>query len=350
MNKKILLTGGAGFFGELLKTKLLEEGCEVVSIDLEKDETRHPNLTVIQGDIRNLATLEELATKYQFDAILHIAAILAHATINIDHLITSNVDGTRNIAKIAEKYGIKKVVFTSSNCLWGESFHRPVLETDIPKPVELYGETKRKGEVIFQEHSHAFKTVIFRCPTIVDAGRLGLLAILFEFIDEGRKVWVVGGGENRYQFIYAGDLIDACLKALDVKGLSGCDIYNIGSDSVPTFKEAYSFVIQKSGNSRAKVANFPRCLAIPLMKIAYALKLSPLGPYQYKMIAEDFEFDTAKIKKELGWRPTLTNGEMLYKAYNYYHQNLEGIKNRTNVSAHKQSAKMGIIRLLKWLS
>lgn len=44
----------------------------------------------------------------------------------------------------------------------------------------------------------------------------------------------------------------------------------------------------------AKVANFPRSLAIPLMKLAYALGLSPLGPYQYKMIAENFIFDTRK--------------------------------------------------------
>ena len=68
------------------------------------------------------------------------------------------------------------------------------------------------------------------------------------------------------------------------------------------------------------------------------------------MIAESFIFDTSKIKEKLNWTPTLTNEEMLYKAYEYYHKNLDEIKNRTKVSAHKQPAKMGIIRLLKWLS
>ncbi len=86
------------------------------------------------------------------------------------------------------------------------------------------------------------------------------------------------------------------------------------------------------------------------MRLAYHAKISPLGPYHYKMIAEDFEFDTSKIKGQLGWRPTLTNEEMLSRAYHYYMHNRHDIQSRTNVSAHRQPAKMGVIRLLKWVS
>jgi len=68
------------------------------------------------------------------------------------------------------------------------------------------------------------------------------------------------------------------------------------------------------------------------------------------MIAEDFVFDTTKIKGELGWAPTLTNAEMLWRAYSYYSANDQEIKNRKNVSAHKRQASMGVIRLLKCLS
>jgi len=177
----------------------------------------------------------------------------------------------------------------------------------------------------------------------MEAGRLGLLGMLFEFIDEGRKVWVVGGGDNRYQFVYAGDLVDACIKALDIHKT---EIYNIGTDNVKSFKEVYNYVIQKA-ETKARVAKLPRKFAIFAMKMAYFFHLSPLGPYQYKMIAEDFEFDTTKIKAELNWAPTMTNEEILWRAYEYFHEHKDEIKNRKNVSAHKQSAKMGIIRLLK---
>jgi UDP-glucose 4-epimerase len=344
----VLLTGGAGFFGGLLKRELLKKGMRVVSVDLEEDNYNHPNLISIKGDIRQRKTLDKLGKKYKFEAIYHIAAILAHAARNKNFLWTSNVDGTRNIADLAQKYHIPKVIFTSSNCLWGRSFDRLVSEDDTPKPVEIYGRSKWEGEKILLEsrYQNDFKTIIFRCPTIVDSGRLGLLAILFEFIDEGRKVWVVGGGKNRYQFIFARDLIDACIKAMDYNETT---VFNTGSDNVPTFLETYNYVIKKAG-TKSRVANLPRIITIPVMRIAHVLNLSPLGPYQYKMIAESFVFNTTKIKKELKWRPTLTNPEMLYKSYIYYHNNLQDIKNRKNVSAHKQVAKMGIIRLLKWFS
>jgi len=156
----------------------------------------------------------------------------------------------------------------------------------------------------------------------------------------------VGGGDNRYQFIYAGDLVDACIKAA---AHQGSDTFNIGSDNVKTFKEVYQYVIDKAG-TKARVASLPRWLIIPAMKITYAFGLSPLGPYQYKMIAENFEFDTTKIKEKLGWQPTVTNEEMLWRAYEYYHANRTEIEDRKGVSAHRSGAKMGIIRLLKWIS
>jgi dTDP-D-glucose 4,6-dehydratase len=68
------------------------------------------------------------------------------------------------------------------------------------------------------------------------------------------------------------------------------------------------------------------------------------------MIAENFTFDTSKIKRLLGWQPTLTNEEMLWRAYQYYASNRREIENRSGVSAHKKGAKMGVIRVLKWVS
>jgi UDP-glucose 4-epimerase len=86
------------------------------------------------------------------------------------------------------------------------------------------------------------------------------------------------------------------------------------------------------------------------MKLAHRCGISPLGPYHYRMIAEDFLFDTRKIQARLGWRPTLTNEEMLVQAYRYYASRREEINERTNVSAHSKAAPMGVIRLLKWVS
>ena len=341
-----LVTGGSGFLGSLLLGELARRGWRCFNIDLQPGVVDHPHVRNVQGDIRSTDTLDRLFSEAHFDVVFHCAAALAHDCDDERFLWTSNVDGTRNIGERAWKFGVPKIIFTSSNCLWGEHFSRPVLETDTPNPVEVYGRSKWEAEKALTGFTSRMNTVILRCPTVIEAGRLGLLSILFEFIDGNRTVWVVGDGSNRYQFIYAGDLIEAMLRAVN---FDGTDVFGIGSDDVRPLREVYEHVIQHAG-SRSRVRSLPKAPAIAGMKLAHALRLSPLGPYHYKMIAESFRFDTTRIKRQLGWAPTLTNEEMLLRAYSYYHQHRREIETRDGVSSHRKAADLGVIRLLKWIS
>ncbi len=343
---KVLVTGGSGFFGEILIRALIEQGYFCVNIDLVKCEIQSGNLVSYQGDIRNTELLETIFEKHQFCAIYHCAAILAHGHNSKDFLWSSNVTGTQNVVEFAKKYSVKHLVFLSSNCLWGTGFDKPVDENVTPAPIEIYGKSKLEAEKILMNYKDYVNSVIIRCPTIMDYGRLGLLTLLFDFIREGKKVWVVGNGKNRYQFIYAKDLVSACIKAANY---DKTDVFHIGSDNVRSFEEVYNYVIEKA-NTKARVAHLPRKLSIFGMRLSYKLGISPLGPYQYKMLSESFIFDTAKIKKYLDWEPTVTNDEMLYRAYKYYNDNYDLIHSRKDVSAHRSAAKMGIIRVLKWIS
>src|SRR5580658_5029315 len=148
---------------------------------------------------------------------------------------------------------------------------------------------------------------MIRRPTIIESGRLGLLAILFEFIDDNMTVWLVGNGSNRYQFIYADDLAQARIKAMEP---GRTDTFHIGSDHVESLREAFEAEIRATG-SKSKVRSLPKGPAIFTMKLAHHLHISSLGPYHYKVIAEDFLFDTTKIKRALDWKPTLRNSEKL---------------------------------------
>lgn len=343
--KKYLITGGAGFFGSILKQDLLNDGNFCVNIDLEEDNYQHENYISITGDIRNKNLLQKIFSEHKFDAIFHCAALLAHEVKDEDALWNSNVGGTQNIAECAVEYGCKKIIFISSNCLWGKSFERPVTEEELPEPIEVYGKSKYECEKILLNNAGKFNAVIFRSPTIMDEGRLGLLSLLFEFIDDNKNIPLVGDGNNRYQFIYAKDLVAAMKAAVDY---DKTDIFNIGSNNVKTFNDVYKYVIDRAG-SKSRLVHFPKDLMTFLMKVCYLLKMSPLGPYQYKMISASFVFDTTKIKKTLGFKPTLSNEEMLYKSYEYYKNNREEIESRKNVSAHRKNAHMGIIRLLKWI-
>jgi nucleoside-diphosphate-sugar epimerase len=347
--REVLVSGGSGFFGGVLKRRLLAEGFAVTNIDLVRDEEAHPALLSVQGDIRDAALLARLFAEHRFEAVFHCAAMLAHDVTDEKMLWTSNVDGTRLLAEAAVAADVRKFVFISSNCLWGEDLGHPVAENEAPTPVEIYGRSKLAGERMLEELRRAhpqLQVVTLRSPTIIDEGRLGLLAILFEFIEDGKKVWVVGSGDSHYQFIFAQDLATACLECLNY---GASNLFHIGSDDVPTMRAMYESVIRAAG-SGSRVASLPKAPTIAAMKLAHRLGISPLGPYHYRMIAESFVFDTSRIKRELGWQPTLTNQQMMLRAFEYYRVNRRAIHERTDVSAHSKAAPMGVIRLLKWLS
>ncbi|HYK37459.1 NAD(P)-dependent oxidoreductase [Alloacidobacterium sp.] len=342
----VLVTGGSGFFGGVLKHRLLAEGFTCVNFDLLPDADSLPGLQSIQGDLRDMPLVEKVFHENRFDGVIHCAAMLAHGKINPDQLWTSNVDGTVNLAKSCRAAGVKKLVFISTNCLWASNLGHPVTETETPNPIEMYGQSKLEAEKALAKYTSDLDIVTLRCPTIIDSGRLGLLAILFEFMNDGNTIWVVGNGDNRYQFIYAQDLATACILALDFKG---SETFHVGSDQVKTLREVYEAVIRNAG-SRSRVASLPKGLTLAAMKMAHKLKISPLGPYHYRMIAEDFLFDTTKAQDLLKWKPTLTNEEMLTRAYQYYAERKDEIHARTDASAHSKPAAMGAIRILKWLS
>lgn len=343
----VLVTGGAGFFGSILKQRLLQNGFQVTSFDRVADYGWHPRLKSVTGDLRDRKLLEQTFADGGFDAVFHCAAALEQGSHqDRENLWTSNVDATRLVAEAARRYDATKLVFLSTNCLWAKNPGHPVKETDAPQPGDIYGESKLAGERLLAQFADDMDVTVLRCPTIIDRGRLGLLTILFEFIQENKTVWLVGDGSNRYQFIYGEDLANACLLAL--RG-NGFNLFHVGSDNVPTLRQSYEAVIAEAG-SRSRVRSLPKKSAMSLMRIAHQLRLSPLGPYHSSMMAEDFVFDTSRIKDKLKWRPTLTNDQMLTRAYRYYAHRSEEIHARENVSAHSRPAAMGVIRLLKWVS
>jgi len=343
---RFLITGGSGFFGGVLKRRLLADGHAVTNLDVEPDPDTHDRLTSVRGDIRDYATVNALFAEQKFEAVFHCAAMLAHVVRRKARLWQTNVEGTRYLAEAARTHGVRPFVFISSNCVYARSYEKPVRESETPTPAEVYGRSKLQAEQLLREYEDDLNVVMLRPPTIIDEGRLGLLTILFDFIREGRKVWVVGDGANRYQFVYAQDLADACVRAATHPR---SDLFHVGSHNVRSLAQVYQSVIEQAGTS-ARVASLPKTVTLWAMRAAYRLGLSPLGPYQNRMITSNFVFDTRKIETSLGWKPTLTNDEMLWKAYRYYDANFDAIHARRKVSAHRQAAKMGVIRLLKWLS
>ena len=345
---RALVTGGSGFFGRLLVPALVERGFECVIIDRQEGAAPDARVEQVRADVAEPGVLETSLGRGRPDVVFHLASQIDFAVKSQRSLYENNVATTRAVVAFARAHGVPKVVFTSSNSVYlGNRERRPVVEQDPPIPIDEYGRSKVESERLLAAAASDFDAISIRCPNIMDAGRLGMLSILFDFIREGRKVWVLGDGGIRHQCIYAGDLLDACFKAIEFRG---SEVFNIGSDNVPTIRQMYQYVIDRAG-SGARVASLPASVAIPAMKLAHRLGISPLGPYQFRMLTQDFVFDTTKIKAALDWSPTLDNGQMLYKAYDYYLAHRQEILQSTELSGNRQTVrKLGVLRLLKMIS
>ena len=345
---KALVTGGDGYFGRLLIPALLDRDFQCVSVDQRGCNLLDPRVEFIRGDASKPEALEASLKGGRPDVIFHLASQIDFAVKSQRSLFRNNVDSTRTVADFARTHRVPKVIFTSSNSVYlGNRVQRPITEADVPIPTDAYGASKVESEKILAASAGDFDAVSIRCPNIMDAGRLGMLSILFDFVREGRKCWVLGDGRIRHQCIYAQDLIEACLKAVNYRK---SDVFNVGSDNVPSIRDMYQNIIDQA-RSGARVTSVPACLALPPMKLAYLLGLSPLGPYQFRMLTRDFIFDTSKIKTALGWAPTLDNSQMLYKAYEYYLAHRREISTSVDLSANRGAIRrQGVIGLLRLIS
>src|SRR5581483_6157096 len=196
---RYVVTGGNGFFGRILVECLLRRGEGVLAIDRLADPSAPASVRFAPADLRDFDRLYQRLREFQpIDGVFHVAAILAHEKKDRFMLWDSNVHGTGNLLGACVRLGVPKLVFTSSNCIFGRGSKSPVDESAPPHPVEIYGRSKLEAERRIVANGPRLPYSIVRCPTIVGAGRLGLLAILFDFIRENRRVYLVGNGENRY--------------------------------------------------------------------------------------------------------------------------------------------------------
>jgi nucleoside-diphosphate-sugar epimerase len=344
MAKKILVTGGSGYFGETIVKKHLEIGDIVHILDINKPSINHPNLSFIKCDINDQSLTSKIAGKIDlgFDIIHHN---VAQVPIAKDKKLfwKVNKEGTKNLLKSCAIVKTKKIIYTSSSAVYGVPKQNPVLETDIPNPIEDYGRAKYEAELICDKYiQKGLDISIIRPRTIMGPGRLGIFSILFEWIYNGSNIPVLDGGKNIYQFVHADDLADACILAASKPG---SDKFNIGAAEFGTMYELLNFLISAS-NSKSKIKSIPLKLAEIAMNMTSFLGISPLGPYHSLMYGRSMYFDISKAKKELGFAPKYSNNQMFLESYRWYIENRENILRQSGAtSPHRKPASQKILKL-----
>jgi nucleoside-diphosphate-sugar epimerase len=335
-----LVTGGSGYFGNLLVARLLARGDQVRVFDILDADDRPDNVEFMQGDIRDKQAVN--AAVSGADIIHHNVAMVPLAK-DKDAFWSVNSNGTLNLLEAARSAGTGKVVYTSSSAVFGIPEQLPVDEFVTPRPAEAYGMAKLAGEeMCWRFADEGLDVSIIRPRTIMGHGRLGIMQILFDWIREGRNIPVFDGGNNRYQFVHADDLADACILAAD---RAGPRAYNIGADRFGTMRETLEALTRHAGTG-SRVRSVPSAPAVAMMKLTSSLGLSPLGAYHSLMYGQDMYFDGSRAHDELGWSARYSNEEMFCESYDWYLNHFDEVLAQPSASHHRSPVKQGVLDLV----
>jgi len=203
----VLVTGGAGYAGSLLCPQLLNSGYKVTAYDIcffgsEFLPLDHPNFTLVEGDIRDLAELTKALEGV--DIVVHLACISNDASFELDESLstTINLDAFEPMVLTAKKVGVKRFIYASSSSVYGVSDQQNVTEDHPLLPLTLYNKYKGMCEPLLNKHTdNDFIGVVFRPATLCGFAprqRLDLsVNILTNHAVSTNKITVFGGDQMR---------------------------------------------------------------------------------------------------------------------------------------------------------
>ncbi len=282
---KCLVTGGSGFIGGHLVSKLLEQGHETTVLDHRKPAH---DVEWLQADIRREDTLRLRG----FEAVYHLAALsnARRCGQSPQACYELNVLGTLNLARAALRDGVRRMLLASTAWVAAAQEGHTVDEAslfDVPRINTIYAASKLSQELLLYSH---FAEAGGPCFTILRYGTpygegmwKGL--VIREFMETAESkgvISVLGDGKQYREFLYVGDLCDAQVLALDE--IATNRVYNLTGDSPVTVEQLAREVIK---HFPAEIRHLPQTRAEP----------------EPRRIRND------RAKSELGWMPSTTLAE-----------------------------------------
>ena len=240
---KYVVVGGAGFIGSHIVDKLVEQNHEVIIIDnlsTGKMENVNPKASVEYIDISNVNECPNMVEIMSGADALFLLAAKARVQPSIENPVeyeTNNTIGTLNVLKCASDAGVRRVVYSASSSAYGNTEKLPSVESDPINPMSPYGAQKYYGEVMCKMFSEVYglETVSLRYFNIygerqnVGGAYAMVIGIFADQKLKGEVMTINGDGEQRRDFTYVGDVVNANILAAthpeDLKGES----FNIGN-------------------------------------------------------------------------------------------------------------------------
>jgi nucleoside-diphosphate-sugar epimerase len=187
--------------------------------------------------------------------------------------------------------------------------------------------------------------VIVRPKTFIGPERLGVFEILFDWIREGRRIYILGDGSNRYQLLAVEDLVDAIVRAAE-REVDG-EVFNVGATEFGTVRSDLQALIAHAG-TRSRLRSLPVRPAELALRALELARVSPLVQWHYMTASRDSYVDVSKAQRLLGWDATKSNVDTLIENYDWYVANRDSLKGAG--VTHRVPWNQQALRLLKRIS
>jgi UDP-glucose 4-epimerase len=315
--QRAFVTGAAGFIGSNLVDRLLRYGVEVVGWDNystgQEDflagAVKEPKFRFVRGDNLDQSTLIEAMEGCDF--VFHLAAN-ADVRFGLEHPrkdLQQNTIATFNVLESMRANGIKRIAFSSTGSVYGETAVIPTPE-DAPFPIQtsLYGASKVAGEGLIQSYCEGFgfEGYIFRFVSIL--GERYTHGHVFDFyrqiLQDPTKLKVLGDGTQRKSYLYIQDCVGAMLHVILNQTAAAAKhrsiVYNLGTNEYCTVKDSISWICARLGVEP---------------------KLELTGGCRGWIGDNPFIFLETKKIRETGWKPTLTIRDSVVRTLEWLMEN-----------------------------
>ena len=307
---KFLVTGGAGFIGSHVVDRILMRGHTVVVYDNlstgqkaflpPQGSPLWANIQFVEADLLNLDRLKDAMQGVDF--VYHFAANadVRFGTHHPSRDLEQNTVGTFNVLEAMRHSGCRKIAFSSTGSIYGESKVVPTPE-DAPFPVQtsLYGASKLAGEGLISAYCEGFgfQSWIFRFVSIL--GERYTHGHVFDFYKQllanPTELKVLGNGHQKKSYLYIGDCVNAMETAIE-KSREKVNVFNLGTEEFIEVNDSIRFICEN---------------------LEVTPKISYAGGDRGWIGDNPFIFLETKKIRALGWKPALTIRQGVHTTLNY---------------------------------
>lgn len=341
-NKKILVTGGAGFIGSNLIKRLFEDtkNATIVNLDnlnnyydvslkeyrldllRQKSEQLHIDYSFVKGDLADKTLIDKLFAQYKFDVVVNLAAQagVRYSIENPDAYIQSNMIGFYNILEACRHNPVEHLVYASSSSVYGGNKKVPfAVEDRVDNPVSLYAATKKSNELFAHCYSKLYNipTTGLRFFTVYGpAGRPDMAYFGFtNKLLKGQTIQIYNYGNCRRDFTYVDDIVEGIVRVMQ-----GAPERKNGEDGLPVPPYA---VYNIGGGQPENLLDFVNILQEELLRAGVLPKdydfesHKQLVPMQPGDVPTTYA-DATALERDFGFTPKITLREGLRQFAEWY--------------------------------